>query len=71
MNKYKPGAGRRKKYAFDKGRQLDPISISELRNILGDMEIRRDLLITEPKTAGNFVMKIPCCSLSKYFFFNH
>tara|TARA_B100000745_G_scaffold124822_1_gene81297 strand:+ start:69 stop:1754 length:1686 start_codon:yes stop_codon:yes gene_type:complete len=45
MNKYKPGAGRRKKYAFDKGRQLDPISISELRNILGDMEIRRDLLI--------------------------
>ena len=38
MNKYKPGAGRRKKYAFDKGRQLDPISISELRNILGDIE---------------------------------
>ena len=24
---YKPGEGRRKKFAFDKGRQLDPLSL--------------------------------------------
>ena len=45
MNKYKPGEGRRKKFAFDKGRQLDPDAVDELKNLLNNIEIRRDLLI--------------------------
>ena len=45
MNKYKPGEGRRKKIAFDKGRQIDPDAVDELKNLLNNIEIRRDLLI--------------------------
>ena len=44
-SKYKPGEGRRKKFAFDKGRQLDSISLEEVRKILPIHDIRRDHLI--------------------------
>ena len=40
---YKPGEGRRKKFAFDKGRQLDSQSLKEVREILPLNDIRRDL----------------------------
>ena len=44
-SKYKPGEGRRKKFAFDKGRQLDPLSLKEVEEILPLNDIRRDHLI--------------------------
>ena len=44
-SKYKPGEGRRKKFAFDKGRQLDAISLEEVKDILPMYDIRRDHLI--------------------------
>ena len=44
-SKYKPGEGRRKKFAFDKGRQLDPLSLEEVKNLLPLNDIRRDHLI--------------------------
>ena len=42
---YKPGEGRRKKFAFDKGRQLDSLSLKEVKEILPLNDIRRDHLI--------------------------
>ena len=42
---YKPGEGRRKKFAFDKGRQLDTLSLNEVREMLPINDIRRDHLI--------------------------
>ena len=44
-NKYKPGQGRRKKFAFDKGRQIDALSLEEIKSILPIENIRRDHLI--------------------------
>ena len=44
-NNYKPGEGRRKKFAFDKGRQLDSLSLKEVKEILPLNDIRRDHLI--------------------------
>ena len=32
-NNYKPGEGRRKKFAFDKGRQLDSQSLDEVKKL--------------------------------------
>ena len=42
---YKPGEARRKKFAFDKGRQLDSLSLKEVKDILPLNDIRRDHLI--------------------------
>ena len=42
---YKPGEGRRKKFAFDKGRQLDSLSLKEVEELLPLNDIRRDHLI--------------------------
>ena len=42
---YKPGEGRRKKFAFDKGRQLDSQSLDEVKKLLPIDDIRRDHLI--------------------------
>ena len=42
---YKPGDGRRKKFAFDKGRQVDTLSLEEVKIILPVKNIRRDHLI--------------------------
>lgn len=39
-----PGSGRRKKHAFNKGRQLDHTALAEVEDLLGG-EHRRDLLI--------------------------
>ena len=44
-SKYKPGEGRRKKFAFDKGRQLDPSAYEEIEELLSLEIIRRDHLI--------------------------
>ncbi len=40
-----PGSGRRKAPVFNKGRQPDPQSVTEIRNLLGDRPLRRDMLI--------------------------
>ncbi len=40
-----PGAGRRKAPVFNKGRQVDPQALEQVQALLGDREIRRDLLI--------------------------
>ena len=40
-----PGSGRRKAPPFPKGRQADPEAVTEVRALLGDMPLRRDLLI--------------------------
>jgi formate dehydrogenase beta subunit len=40
-----PGAGRRRGRDFPKGRQVDPVALAEVRDILGERERRRDLLI--------------------------
>jgi len=42
---FKPGGGRRKKFAFDKGRQVDERSLKEVSNLLKHKNIRRDHLI--------------------------
>src|SRR6185437_11079272 len=40
-----PGSGRRRAPATPKGRQVDPDALAEVRQVLGDRERRRDLLI--------------------------
>ncbi len=40
-----PGSGRRRGAGQPKGRQVDPAALAELREVLGDRERRRDLLI--------------------------
>jgi formate dehydrogenase len=40
-----PGSGRRRGPTAPKGRQVDPAALAEVRNLLGDRERRRDLLI--------------------------
>ena len=40
-----PGQGRRKASPTPKGRQIDTVAASEVQELLGDREIRRDLLI--------------------------
>ena len=40
-----PGSGRRKPPVFNKGRQLDDRAFEEVRQLLGDRPLRRDLLI--------------------------
>ena len=40
-----PGAGRRKAVPFPKGRQIDPVALTEIEALLGDRPRRRDLLI--------------------------
>src|SRR5258708_32708914 len=40
-----PGAGRRRRKATPKGRQVDPTAASEIELLLGDRPRRRDLLI--------------------------
>lgn len=46
MNKnFKPGEGRRKKFAFDKGRQLDVNALNDVKILLPINNIRRDHLI--------------------------
>ena len=42
---FKPGEGRRKKFAFDKGRQLDVLALEEVKSLLVDRKIQRDHLI--------------------------
>ena len=43
--KIHPGAGRRQAPAFPKGRQLDPEAVDEVRALLGEAPLKRDLLI--------------------------
>ena len=46
MNRrYKPGQGRRKKFAFDKGRQIDLIALEDVKALVPFNNIRRDHLI--------------------------
>jgi NADH:ubiquinone oxidoreductase subunit F (NADH-binding)/NADH:ubiquinone oxidoreductase subunit E len=40
-----PGSGRRRAPIAPKGRQVDPTALAEVRNLLGERERRRDLLI--------------------------
>ena len=40
-----PGSGRRKAPVYNKGRQLDPAKLEEVRVLLGNRQRRRDLLI--------------------------
>ena len=40
-----PGSGRRKAPSYPKGRQVDPDAVTEVRALLGDTPLRRDLLI--------------------------
>ncbi|MBS28481.1 MAG: NADH-quinone oxidoreductase subunit F [Alphaproteobacteria bacterium] len=40
-----PGAGRRNAVPHPKGRQVDPDAVAEIRTLLGDAPVRRDLLI--------------------------
>jgi len=40
-----PGSGRRRGPDFPKGRQVDPIALTEVQALLGERERRRDLLI--------------------------
>ena len=42
---FRPGEGRRKKFAFDKGRQLDVLALEEVKSLLVDRKIQRDHLI--------------------------
>jgi NADH:ubiquinone oxidoreductase subunit E len=44
-NKFKPGDGRRKKFAFDKGRQVDLLALEEVKELIPFNNIRRDHLI--------------------------
>ena len=44
-NKYKPGEGRRKKFAFDKGRQLDARAYEEIEELFSSEIMQRDHLI--------------------------
>ena len=44
-NKYKPGEGRRKKFAFDKGRQLDTRAYEEIEELFSSEIMQRDHLI--------------------------
>ena len=39
------GEGRRRAVAHPKGRQVDPVALSEIQALLGDLPRRRDLLI--------------------------
>ena len=41
----KPGSGRRNTYAFPKGRLLDPEDVVRLRELVGEGELARDMLI--------------------------
>ncbi|MEP0522317.1 MAG: NADH-ubiquinone oxidoreductase-F iron-sulfur binding region domain-containing protein [Hyphomicrobiales bacterium] len=43
-NRIHPGSGRRKAHAYNKGRQLDPIALGEVKNLFSE-EPQRDLLI--------------------------
>ena len=46
MNRrYKPGEGRRKKFAFDKGRQVDLLALEDVKKLVPFNHIRRDHLI--------------------------
>ena len=46
MNRrYKPGEGRRKKFAFDKGRQVDLLALEDVKKLVPFNNIRRDHLI--------------------------
>jgi len=46
MNRrYKPGEGRRKKFAFDKGRQIDLMALEDVKALVPFNNIRRDHLI--------------------------
>ena len=40
-----PGQGRRKASPLPKGRQIDPVAAKEVQELLGEQEVRRDLLI--------------------------
>ncbi len=40
-----PGFGRRNATPHSKGRQIDETAVTEIRNLLGDMPVQRDLLI--------------------------
>jgi NADH:ubiquinone oxidoreductase subunit F (NADH-binding)/NADH:ubiquinone oxidoreductase subunit E len=40
-----PGSGRRKAHPHPKGRQVDPDAVTEVQALLGDVPLRRDLLI--------------------------
>ena len=44
-NKFKPGEGRRKKFAFDKGRQVDLLALEDVKALVPFDNIRRDHLI--------------------------
>ena len=44
-SRFKPGDGRRKKFAFDKGRQLDAVALDEVKTLVPYANIRRDHLI--------------------------
>ena len=44
-NKFKPGDGRRKKFAFDKGRQVDMLALEDVISLVPFNNIRRDHLI--------------------------
>ena len=44
-NKFKPGDGRRKKFAFDKGRQVDMLALEDVKSLVPFNNIRRDHLI--------------------------
>src|SRR5690606_34784520 len=40
-----PGSGRRQAVPFPKGRQIDPVALREVEELIGDRPRRRDLLI--------------------------
>ena len=42
---FRPGDGRRRKFAYDKGRQLDVLALEEVKNLLSNKKIQRDHLI--------------------------
>jgi len=44
-SRFKPGDGRRKKFAFDKGRQVDAVAVEEVKTLVPYENIRRDHLI--------------------------
>ena len=44
-SRFKPGDGRRKKFAFDKGRQVDTVALDEVKTLVPYANIRRDHLI--------------------------
>lgn len=59
-----PGAGRKKSRKTPKGRQVDPVALDEVRELLGDRSRQRDLLIEHLHLVQDSLGHLPAAHLA-------